>query len=289
MSIVVTGATGRLGRLVIDELLATGPATAPVPEVVAVVRDAAKAADLAERGVELRIADYDAPETLAGAFQGGDTVLLISGSEVGRRTAHHTAVINAAKGAGVARLAYTSVLGGPAADFALAVEHQETERVILGSGLTYTFLRNGWYTENYTAQIPVQLQHGLVGSAGGGRVGSATRADFAAAAAVVLTGEGHENTAYELSGDVAWTLPEYAAELSKQSGTEVTYTDLPAGAFKEILLGSGMPEPMADIFVDVDVAGISRGLLAGGDGDLSRLIGRPTTPLADTIAVALKG
>ncbi|MGI8334503.1 SDR family oxidoreductase [Actinomadura scrupuli] len=285
MSIVVTGATGQLGRLVIDELLAEVPAA----DVAAVVRDAGKATGLAARGVELRIADYNAPETLAGAFGAGDTVLLISGNEMGRRTAQHTAVIKAAQDAGIARIAYTGVLGGPAADFALADEHKDTEQAILDSGLTYTFLRNGWYTENYTAQIPVHLEHGVVGSAGDGKVGSATRADYAAAAAAVLTGEGHENRAYELSGDVAWALPEYAAELSRQSGKEVGYLDVPAETFKGILVGAGVPEPFADILVDVDVAGISRGLLAGGSGDLSRLIGRPTTPLADTIAAALKG
>ena len=285
MSIVVTGATGLLGRLVIDELLAKVPAD----QVVAVVRDKAKAAGIADRGVELRIADYSKPETLAGVFNAGDVVLLISGSEVGQRVAQHTAVISAAKDAGVARLAYTGVLGGPAADFALAAEHKVTEQAILDSGLTYTFLRHGWYTENYTAQIPVQLEHGVVGSTGEGKVGSATRADFAAADAAVLVGEGHENKAYELSGDRAWTLTEYAAELSARSGKEVAYADVPAEAFKGILLGAGLPEAFAGILVDVDVSGIAAGLLEGGSGDLSRLIGRPTTPLADSIAAALKG
>jgi NAD(P)H dehydrogenase (quinone) len=283
MSIVVAGATGHLGQLVIEELLTSVPAG----QVAAVVRDAEKAAGIAARGVELRIADYSAPETLKDAFHTGDIVLLISGSEVGRRVAQHTAVVKAAKKAGVARIAYTGVLGGPAADFLLAAEHKVTEQAILDSGLTYTFLRNGWYTENYTAQIPVQLEHGVVGSAGEGRVGSASRADYAAAAAAVLTGEGHENKAYELSGDSAWTLTEYAAELSKQSGKEVTYTDVPGEALKGILLGAGLPEPLVDILVDVDVSGISRGLLTGGSGDLSRLIGRPATPLADTIVAAL--
>jgi NAD(P)H dehydrogenase (quinone) len=284
MSIVVAGATGHLGRLVIEELLTSVPAG----QVAAVVRDAEKAAGIAARGVELRIADYSAPETLKDAFHAGDIVLLISGSEVGRRVAQHTAVVDAAKEAGVARIAYTGVLGGPAADFLLAAEHKVTEQAILDSGLTYTFLRNGWYTENYTAQIPVQLEHGVVGSAGDGTVGSATRADYAAAAAAVLTGEGHENKTYELSGDTAWALTEYAAELSKQSGKEIAYADVPAEALKGILLGAGLPEPLVDILVDVDVSGISQGLLTGGSGDLSRLIGRPTTPLADTIAAALK-
>ncbi|MFD3453359.1 SDR family oxidoreductase [Streptomyces sp. NPDC058691] len=287
MSIVVTGATGHLGRLVIDELLAG--AGVPADRVVAVVRDAEKASDIAARGVELRVADYSAPDTLKGAFQEGDVVLLISGSEVGQRVAQHAAVIDAAKKAGVARLVYTGILGGPAADFTLGDEHKATEQALLDSGLTYTLLRNGWYTENYTAQIPVQLEHGVVGSAGEGRVGTAPRRDFAAAAAAVLTGEGHENKTYELSGDHAWTLAEYAAELSRQSGRTVTYTDLPEAAFAEVLVGAGLPAPVAAIFADCDAHGIAPGLLEGGSGDLSRLIGRPTTPLADTIAEALKG
>jgi NAD(P)H dehydrogenase (quinone) len=285
MSIVVTGATGQLGRLVIDELVARVPAE----QVAAVVRDKAKAAAIADSGVELRVADYSEPETLSGAFRAGDVVLLISGSEVGQRIAQHTAVIGAAKAAGVARLAYTGVLGGPAADFKLADEHKATEQAILDSGLTYTFLRNGWYSENYTAQIPVQLEHGVVGSAGDGRVGTASRADYAAAAAVVLTTEGHDGKAYELSGDAAWTLAEYATELSRQSGKEVAYQEVPAEVYTSILVGAGLPAPMAEILVDVDVSGIRRGLLQGGSGDLSRLIGRPTTSIADSIAAALKG
>jgi NAD(P)H dehydrogenase (quinone) len=285
MSIVVTGATGKLGVLVVEELLRKVPAD----QIAAVVRSAEKAAPLAERGVELRVADYSVPATLAGVFKAGDVVLLISGSEVGLRIPQHTAVIGAAKQAGVARIAYTGVLGGPDADFKLADEHKATEQALLDSGLTCTFLRNGWYSENYTEQIPVQLEHGVVGSAGEGRIGSASRADFAAAAAAVLAGEGHENKTYELSGDEAWTLAEYAAELSRQSGKEIAYADVPPETFKGILTGAGLPEPFVDILVDVDVSGVSRGLLAGGSGDLSRLIGRPTTPLAESIAAALKG
>ena len=187
MSIVVTGATGQLGRLVIDELLASVPASS----VAAVVRDKEKAADLAERGVQLRIADYDRPETLADAFEAGDRVLLISANEVGRRVPQHTAVIAAAKAAGVAQLAYTGILGGPEADFELAAEHKETERLILASGLPHTFLRNGWYTENYTGNLAPVLAHGaVVGSAGDGRIASASRADYAAAAAAALAEPG---------------------------------------------------------------------------------------------------
>ncbi|MFI2778097.1 SDR family oxidoreductase [Streptomyces sp. ALB3] len=283
MSIVVTGATGALGRLVVERLLDTVPSG----QVVAVVRDKEKAAPLAARGVELRIADYDRPETLAGAFRAGDRVLLISAHEVGRRVPQHTAVIDAAKAAGVAQLAYTGVLGGPDADFLLAAEHKVTEQLILDSGLPHTFLRNGWYTENYTANLAPVLAHGtVVANAGDGRVASAARADYAAAAASVLTGEGHLGAVYELSGDVAWSLAEYAAVVSAATGREITYSSVPAAAHHGILVGAGVPESFATILVDVDEA-IGRGLLAGTSGDLARLTGRPTTPLAETVAAAV--
>ncbi|MFE7108685.1 SDR family oxidoreductase [Streptomyces sp. NPDC057575] len=283
MSIVVTGATGELGRLVVEQLLATAPASG----IAAVVRDAEKAAPLAARGVELRVADYDRPESLKDAFRAGDRVLLISGNEVGRRVPQHTAVIDAAKAAGVAQLAYTGILGGPAADFRLAAEHKVTEQLILDSGLPHTFLRNGWYTENYTANLAPVLEHGaVVANAGEGRVASATRADYAAAAAAVLTDEGHIGAAYELSGDVAWSLAEYAAEISRATGKEIAYRNVPAATHQEILVGAGVPEFFAEILVDVDEA-IARGLLATTSGDLARLIGRPTTPLAETVAAAV--
>ncbi|MCF3183358.1 NAD(P)H-binding protein [Streptomyces polychromogenes] len=283
MSIVVTAATGALGRLVVEELLTRVPAA----ELAVVVRDKDKAADLAARGIEVRVADYDDPASLAGAFRAGERVLLISGNEVGRRVPQHTAVIEAAAAAGVAQLAYTGILGGPEADFELATEHKATERAILDSGLPYTFLRNGWYHENYTAQLPVVLEHGaVVASAGEGRVASAARADYAAAAAVVLTGEGHLNRVYELSGDTAWSLSEYAAEVARQSGREVAYSAVPGDAHLEVLTGAGVPEDFAAVIVDVDAA-ISRGRLAGTSGDLARLIGRPTTPVAEAITAAL--
>ncbi|MFF9849736.1 NAD(P)H-binding protein [Streptomyces litmocidini] len=285
MSIVVTGATGQLGRLVISELLTRVPAES----VVAVVRDKARAADLAERGVELRVADYSEPESLAGAFGAGDRVLLISGSEVGQRVAQHAAVVSAAKAAGVAQLAYTGILGGPEADFALADEHKATEELILASGLPYTFLRNGWYSENYTAHLAPVLAHGaVVANAGEGRIASASRADYAAAAAAVLTGpaEEHLNRAYELSGDTAWSLAEYAAEVAARSGREITYSDVPAATHLEILTGAGVPRPFAEILVDVDRA-VAGGALALRTGDLARLIGRPTTPIAESIEEAL--
>ncbi|MEU6209328.1 SDR family oxidoreductase [Streptomyces sp. NPDC047023] len=283
MSIVVTAATGALGRLVVGELLERVPAD----RVAVVVRDAGKAADLAARGVEVRVADYDDPTALATAFRPGDRVLLISGNEFGRRVAQHTAVLEAARAAGVAQLAYTGILGGPEADFDLAAEHTATERAVLASGVPYTFLRNGWYHENYTRELPAVLGRGtVVGSAGAGRIASAARADYAAAAAVVLTGEGHLGQVYELSGDTAWSLAEYAAEVSAQSGKEIAYTDLTAEEHLSVLTGAGVPAEFAAVFVDVDAA-IARGRLAGTGGDLARLIGRPTTPVAEAIGAAL--
>ncbi|WP_419997119.1 SDR family oxidoreductase [Streptomyces boninensis] len=283
MSIVITGATGQLGRLVIDELLATTPAA----DLAAVVRDPAKAADLAARGVEVRTADYDDPASLKDAFRAGDRVLLISGSEVGKRVPQHTAVIDAAKAAGVAFLAYTSILGGPAATFSLAEEHLATEKLVTGSGLPYSLLRNGWYHENYTANLGQVLTAGAVFSAAGdGRIASASRADFAAAAAAVMSGEGHENSTYELSGDTAWSLAEYAAEISRQTGKDIAYTRLSPADYEAALLGAGLPAPFAAILAEVDT-GIARGELAATPGDLSRLTGRPTGTIADAIAAAL--
>lgn len=283
--IVVTGATGQLGRLVVEGLLAAVPAS----ELAVVVRSAEKAADLAARGVDVRTADYDRPETLAGVFASGDKVLLISGSEIGSRVPQHQAVIDAAKAAGVGLLAYTGVLGGDAAGFRLADEHKVTEAAILASGLPYVFLRNGWYSENYTAHAADAVERGaLVGSSGEGRIASAARRDYAAAAVAVLTGEDHAGRSYELSGDVAWSFAEYAAELSAQAGKEVAFHNVPAEEHLEVLIGAGLPEGFAGILVDVD-AGIVRGELAGTSGDLARLIGRPTTPLADSVRAALRG
>ncbi|MGV9855373.1 SDR family oxidoreductase [Streptomyces sp. NPDC003442] len=285
MSIVVTGATGHLGRLVVEGLLEKVPAD----QITAVVRDTAKAADLADRGVRLHVADYNRPETLAGAFATGDKVLLISGSEVGQRVPQHQAVIDAAKEAGVALFAYTSILGGPAADFSLADEHKVTEQAITGSGLPYTLLRNGWYNENYTENLSTVLEHGaVVGAAGEGRVASAARADYAAAAVAVLTGEGHEGKAYELSGDTAWGFAEYAEVVARQSGKEIVYGAVSPAEYQSILTGAGVPEPLAVILSDVESA-IGRGRLDATPSELSRLIGRPTTPIADSVAVALKG
>ncbi|GAA0346565.1 SDR family oxidoreductase [Streptomyces blastmyceticus] len=286
MSLVVTGATGNLGRLVTEGLLT---AQVPAEQIVAVVRSKEKGAVFAECGIELRIADYAQPETLAGAFAAGDRVLLISGNDWGARVAQHQAVTDAAKAAGVALLAYTGVLGGPEADYRLADDHKVTEQAILASGLPYTFLRHGWYNENPTLNLTPIIERGtVVGSAGDGRIASASRADFAAAAVAVLTGQGHENKAYELNGDTAWSHAEYAAELSRQTGKTISYQNVPAEQHLAILTGAGVPEAKAEVLVDVGAA-MSRGLFARRSDDLTRLVGRPTTPLSATIEAALVG
>ncbi|GAA3813489.1 SDR family oxidoreductase [Streptomyces coacervatus] len=284
MSIVVTGATGHLGRHVVEQLLEKVPAE----QITAVVRDEAKGADFAARGVKIAVADYNAPETFGSLFSAGDKVLLISGNEFDKgRVAQHKVVIDAAKAAGVALLAYTSAPGSLKA--ALADDHRGTEEALLASGVTYALLRNGWYHENYTENLAPVLEHGaVVQAAGEGRVSSASRADYAAAAVAVLTGEGHENKTYELGGDEAWSFAEYAAELSKQTGKEIAYSPVSVEAFTGILAGAGLPGPLAAIIAGVDTS-IEKGELVVSTGDLSRLAGRPTTPLADAIAVAVKG
>ena len=278
--IVVTGATGQLGRLVVRNLIDLVPAD----RIAVVVRDPARATHPAEHGIEVRVADHDVPASLTGAFQAGDRVLLISGNQFGLRRAQHEAVIDAAKAADVALLAYTSILGGPDTQFVVADDHHTTERAIEDSGLPFSLLRNGWYTENYTAQLPTVLKHGaVVGTADpDSRLATATRNDYAAAAATVLAGEGHENTVYELSGDEAWSLHEYATEISQQSGQDITYRQVSATEYRQILTDSGLPAAMLDVFVETEDA-IARGELATVTGDLHRLIGRSSTSLAEVI------
>ncbi|WP_020390182.1 SDR family oxidoreductase [Kribbella catacumbae] len=285
MSIVITGATGQLGRLVIADLLAAG---IPADGITAVARSKEKAADLAAEGVKVAIADYDEPSTFDEVFSAGDRVLLISGTDLGRRIPQHTVVIAGAKAAGVAQLAYTSVFGGPKAEMLLAAEHQATEQLILGSGLPYTFLRNNWYTELAVRDVADAVQSGAIvnGASPDARLATATREDYAAAAAVVMSTDGHLNKAYELGGDVAWTFGEFAAELSRQTGKPVVHQSLPQKEILAGLLAAGLPEDLAEVLADVDTA-MSAGVLSATPGDLSRLTGRPTTPIATTITKLL--
>ncbi|MBU4518591.1 MAG: SDR family oxidoreductase [Gammaproteobacteria bacterium] len=283
--IAITGATGQLGRLVLQNLLKTVPAS----QIVAAVRSPEKAADLAALGVQVRQADYVQPATLEAAFQGVDKLLLISSSEVGQRATQHAAVIAAAQKAGVKLLAYTSLLRADTSPLALAAEHKETEAMLRASGLPHVLLRNGWYTENYTGSVGSALQYGAVmGSAKDGRIASATRADYAAAAAAVLTKDDQAGKVYELAGDTAYTLSELAAEIAQQSGKPVVYNDLPEAAYAAALMQVGLPEGFAALLADSDV-GASKGGLFDDGHQLSQLIGRPTTPLADVVKAALAG
>jgi NAD(P)H dehydrogenase (quinone) len=281
--IVITGASGQLGRLVIEALLKKLPAG----EIVAAVRNPEKVADLAARGVQVRTADYDQPASLLAAFQGADKLLLISSSEIGCRVPQHRAVIDAAKAAGVGLLAYTSILHADTSPLPLAAEHLETESLIRASGLPAVILRNGWYSENYLAGIPAALQYGvLMGSAGEGRIASAARADYAEAAAVVLTLDNQAGRIYELAGDTSYTLEELAREVARQSGKPVAYQNLPESEFKAALLGAGLPEGLVTLLAESDV-GASKGGLFDDSRQLSQLIARPTTPLGEQIKLAV--
>jgi NAD(P)H dehydrogenase (quinone) len=284
MTVAVTAASGQLGRLVIRSLLDRG---VPAGDIVAGARSPEKLADLAALGVQVREADYDKPATLAEAFKGVDRLLLISGSEVGARISQHTNAVDAAVAAGVSLIAYTSASYADTTDLPVAPDHKATEEVIRAAGVPYVFLRNGWYTENYTDNLAPALTHGaILGSAGDGKVSAATRADFAAAAAAVLAGDGHENAVYELGGDQPFTMAELAAEVTRQSGKQVVYSDLPPADYAQALVGVGLPEGYAQVLAGCDVS-VKAGRLHVESGDLSRLIGRPTTPLAESVAAGL--
>jgi NAD(P)H dehydrogenase (quinone) len=282
--IAVTGATGQLGRLVIAELLRIAPGA----RLVGIVRDAATAQDLAERGVELRTANYEDPAAVRAALAGVDKVLLISSSEIGQRVRQHGHVIDAAKAAGVKLLAYTSILHAGTSPLALAEEHRKTEALISASGVPFVFLRNGWYTENYTGNVAAAVEHGAVlGAAGQGRLSLAARADYAAAAAAVLASrENQAGRICELAGDNGYTLADYAAEIARQSGSPVVYKDLPAADYKAALVSIGLPETFAALLADSD-AKAAKGALYDDSRQLSGLIGRPTTPIAESVAAAL--
>jgi len=278
--IAITGASGQLGRLVIQSLLERVPAG----QIVALVRDPGKVQDLAARGVVVRTADYNQPATLTAALNGVDKLLLISSNELGNRAAQHRAVIDAAKAAGVTLLAYTSVLHADTSTLGLAAEHRDTEAALKASGVPHVLLRNGWYTENYLANVPSAVEHGvLLGSAGEGRISSAPRADYAQAAAVVLTTEGQAGKVYELAGDSSYTLTELAALISEKTGKPVAYQNLPQAEFEAVLISVGLPAGLAALLADSDAAA-EKGALFDEGGALGRLIGRGTTPVAASLS-----
>ena len=282
MSLVVTGATGHLGRHVVATLLAKGVAA---DQIVALGRDDARLAELAGRGVTTRKVDYADASAVADALAGAERVLLISGSEVGQRLAQHQNVIDAAKAAGVELLAYTSVVHADTSGIALAAEHRATEEAIVASGLPYTFLRNSWYLENYSDQLAAYIEHGTVlGSAGDGRVAAATRADYAEAAATALL-LATPKPIYQLGGP-AFSLKELADTVSAVTGADVSYTDLPSDELVTVLVGAGLPEPYAAILADADL-GLGRGELYVEPTDLEGLLGRPATSLAEALRAAV--
>jgi NAD(P)H dehydrogenase (quinone) len=285
MSIAVTGATGQLGGLVIDSLIDRG---VPPTEIVAVVRDPAKASSLSAQGVEVRTADYGDPAQLRAALEGVGKLLLISGSETGKRIAQHTNVIDAAEESGVQLIAYTSLLAADTSRISLAPEHKATEARLADSSIPAVVLRNGWYWENYLAAVPQAVQTGkLYGAAGEGRLAAASRADFAAAAAAVLTLDDQGGKVYELGGSERLTYTEFARTISEVAGSEVVYQDLPEADYAAALVQAGLPEPVAAMLADAD-AGIARGELDTSSGDLQALIGRESTPVAEIIKSAVE-
>lgn len=277
--IAITGATGQLGQQVFANLLNTTAAN----QLVAIVRNPAKAEALSQKGVVVRQADYGDEAVLTRALQGVDKLLIISSSEVGQRAPQHRNIINAAKAAGVKFIAYTSLLHADTSPLGLADEHVATEKMLADSGIPFALLRNGWYTENYLASAPAALEHGVfIGAAGEGKIASATRADYAAAAARVIAEDGHAGKVYELAGDHGWTLSELAAELAKQSGKNVVYQNLSQADFAAALKSVGLPAGLADMLADSDV-GASKGGLFDDSHTLSKLIGRPSTSLAESV------
>lgn len=280
----VTGATGQLGKFALDELLSKVEAS----DIVAFGRDVSKIADYAEKGVTTRAMDYDKPEELAAALAGVDRLLLISGSALGERPRQHANVIAAAKEAGVSFIAYTSILEAPTTPIKLGREHQATEETLAASGIPYALCRMGWYNENYFMALPQQIEAGVItGAQGEGRISSASRADLAAGLAIVLV-DGQGGDIYNLAGDTSWTMSEFAAEVSRQSGKEVRYIDMTEADFAASLIAAGLPDAYAPVFAN-SAYSTSLGALEDNSCTLSKLTGRPTTPIAQTIAEVLAG
>ena len=282
MSMVVTGATGQLGRLVVEALLQRG---VPAEQIIATGRRTEVLGDLADRGVVVRRTDFNDEASLPEAFAGADKLLLVSGSQAGQRVRQHANAINAAKAAGVRLIAYTSGVRADTSTLLAMQDHRATEQLLAEAGVPHALLRNCWYLENYTGQLPVYLERGIVGAAGTGKVSAAIRADYAGAAAAVLAGEGHAGAVYELGGE-PFTIAELAEVISVATGRTVTYTDLPPEQYQAVLVAAGLPEEMAAMVADSD-RGVAAGeLLVEGD-DLKRLLGRAPTPLADAVAAAV--
>ena len=284
MSYIVTATSGHLGRLIVEALLARGAAP---DSIVATARNADKLSALAALGVRTAVLDYSKPETVTAVVEPGDVLMLVSGSEVGQRVPQHTTVIAAARAAGVGRIVYTSAPKAPTSALLLAPEHKATEEFLIASGVPFTILRNGWYTENYTGEIEKARQSGeIVASVGDGRVASASRADYADAAAAAILDDSLAGQTFELSGDHAWDFAELAATIGTLIGSPVTFRNLAPAEHAELLTSFGLDAGTVGFVVGLD-ANIRDGLLGETSGDLARLIGRPTTPLAEGLAASL--
>ncbi|TQN42479.1 NAD(P)H dehydrogenase (quinone) [Blastococcus colisei] len=278
MSIVVPATSGHLGRLIVTDLLERG---VPAGDIVAGARKPEVITDLADAGVRTVRIDYDDPASVESAISPGDTFVLISGAFTPDRTRQHADAITAAKRAGTGHLLYVGALRAAESASPLANSHAPTEVAVRDSGLPFTFLRNGWYTENYAREVPALRESGvLIASVGDARVASATRRDLAQAVGAVLTTDGHVGKTYELSGDEAWTYADLAAAFSEVLGRDVVYKPVSSEEHLELLKDAGVPEQSATMIVAVD-AGIGEGAFAYQNGDLARLLGRPTTPLVD--------
>jgi NAD(P)H dehydrogenase (quinone) len=283
MSIAITGATGNFGRLTVEALLRRG---VPAEQIIATGRRIETLGDLGDRGVSLRRADYSDEISLREAFAGADRLLLVSGTEVGQRIQQHTNVIAAAKATGVQLIAYTSVVRADTSQLLIAHEHRGTEAALAASGVPHTLLRVSWYIDNYTAQLPAYLEHGIVGAADDGRISGATRADYAEAAAVVLAEEGHAGATYELGGP-AFTMTDLAEVVSAATGRLVTYTDMSVQGYTDFLVAAGLGMPVAAAFADND-RGVAAGELYAETADLERLLGRPATSLRTAVDIAVR-
>jgi NAD(P)H dehydrogenase (quinone) len=285
MPFLITGATGHLGRLVVEQLLAAG---VPAGDIIATGRATDKIKDLADQGVQVRAVEFSDPAAVRAAVAEADRVLLVSGMDLGGRVAQHRNVIDAAREAGTGLVAYTSIVNAGTTTIRLAADHQATEQLLRDSGVPYVVLRNSWYHENYTDRLPVFLAQGAIpGSAGEGRISAAARADYAAAAVRVLTTDGHAGQAYELGSDEPFTLAQLAAEISAQSGKEVRYVDLPEAEYAKSLQEHGVPELMADLIAETDAAA-AHGTLYTASGHLKALAARPATTLSAAVGAALR-
>jgi NAD(P)H dehydrogenase (quinone) len=283
VSIVVTGATGHFGRLTVEALRRRG---VPAEQIIATGRRIETLGDLANHGISVRRADYSDKESLDEAFDGATRLLLVSGTEVGQRIRHHTNVITAAKAAGVHLIAYTSIAHAPTSTLAIGQEHRATEAALADSAVPHVLLRNSWYIDIYTTQLPTYLEHGIVGAADDGLISAATRADYADAAATVLAEDGHAGAVYELGG-AAFTMAELAEVVSAETGASVKYVDLSVHDYQAFLVGAGLPEPAAASTADLDRA-VAEGELYVDPAGLEKLLGRPATPLRTAVATAVR-